>query len=54
MMPNRLRSIDERFWSKVARSGGCWVWLAGKRGTDGYGGFHVAGRDVYAHRWAWE
>lgn len=42
-----------RFWSKVDRSGECWVWLAGQA-TGGYGKFNDAGRTWRAHRWAYE
>lgn len=44
----------ERFWSKVDKSGDCWIWKAG-RGGHGYGIFKVAAyRSAYAHRVAWE
>ena len=41
-------TIQERFWSKVDRSGECWLWTAAK--VQGYGSFD--GRR--AHRVAWE
>lgn len=51
--------LEERFWSKVDRSGGpdaCWLWTASvfrKRG--GYGQFSMpGGRVVKAHRLAYE
>jgi hypothetical protein len=31
---------------------GCWVWLGWK--SNGYGRFHVNGKDVRAHRWSYE
>lgn len=47
--------IIDRFWSKVDRSGECWLWLAGKT-DDGYGGwsYPLAGGLVTmrAHRFA--
>lgn len=50
---SRMNSAD-RFWAKVAiQPVGCWLWtgaLAGK----GYGHLRVDGRDVYAHRFAYE
>jgi hypothetical protein len=45
--------IPERFWSKVAKSEGCWEWI-GSRSTSGYGQFYLRGRLVQAHRAAWE
>ena len=45
---------EERFWSKVDRSGGtdaCWPWL-GFRNVPGYGRFCVAGRRRGAHHYA--
>jgi hypothetical protein len=57
-------SLEERFWSKVDRSGDCWVWLAGTSKA-GYGRIWVnesqgrqlsrEGRAIaQAHRVAWE
>lgn len=42
----------KRFWSKVRRSEGCWIWLA-RRDKDGYGEFQLNGRKERAHRVAW-
>jgi len=44
----------ERFWVKVDRSGpdGCWVWTAAR--VTGYGRFRLAGKQVGAHRLAYE
>lgn len=58
-MPNQYTvtpiPIEERFWSKVDRSGGpdsCWLWTAG---GNRYGVFTVSrGRQVDAHRFSWE
>ena len=44
--------VEARFWSKVIKTDGCWVW---SRGTcDGYGIFRVGRKIVKAHRWAYE
>jgi hypothetical protein len=48
--------VDERFWSKVDRSGGenaCWPWRAALLKT-GYGAFNLRGKISRAHRVAWE
>jgi hypothetical protein len=38
--------------SKDLKSG-CWLW-SGKVNDRGYGRLHIAGKDIYAHRAAWE
>lgn len=43
----------ERFWSKVDRSGECWIWTAGKA-SFGYGSFWDGSRHVRSHRFAFE
>ena len=48
------RTLRERFWSKVDKSGDCWLWTA-TRSKGGYGHFYVSsGKMVPAHRWAYE
>lgn len=52
-----MLEIEQRFWSKVNRSGGtdsCWLWI-GKSKQKGYGAFHLPGRVmVRAHRYSYE
>lgn len=53
MQPEFTPKDEDRFWSKVDRSGGddaCWVWQGACRGPICHGGFHLDGRDHYAHR----
>lgn len=46
--------IANRFWSKVDKSGDCWLWT-GHRLKNGYGQFSLTTtRPVKAHRFAWE
>jgi hypothetical protein len=45
--------ISERFWSKVDKSGSCWLWT-GAKNEHGYGLFNVRKRSKLAHRIAWE
>lgn len=51
------RPVADRFWEKVARSGGddaCWLWLAA-RNDAGYGVFGITRtRQVMASRWSLE
>lgn len=42
-----------RFWSKVDKSGDCWIWT-GSITPDGYGEFRINGRTVRAHVFAYE
>jgi hypothetical protein len=43
---------EERFWSKVLVTEGCWWWL--DKPHRGYGRFSLRGRVHRAHRLAWE
>lgn len=48
-----MSALPDRFWSKVNKTEGCWLWTAGQF-KDGYGGYGI-GRKVYrAHRVAFE
>jgi hypothetical protein len=51
------RTVQERFWSKVNKTEGCWQWIAGK--SLGYGKFALVGEkknrvEVSAHRYSYE
>lgn len=50
---NRKSDIQEYFWSRVDRSGDCWLWTASKTAR-GYGKLRVDGKQAYAHRVAYE
>lgn len=43
----------ERFWARVAKSDGCWLW-AGCRDSGGYGRLRWRGATMLAHRVAYE
>jgi len=46
--------LDARFWAKVLRGDGCWLWRAGTN-KRGYGRIGIVGKQVdLAHRVAWE
>lgn len=51
-----LVSLLDRFWSKVERSDGCWLWTASTN-SNGYGQLFVAkepgARPIAAHRLSW-
>jgi DNA-binding transcriptional regulator YiaG len=57
-MPNQFTGpapVEQRFWSKVDRSGGpgaCWSWTAG-RFDSGYGVFRWQNKNHRAHKLAW-
>lgn len=44
---------EARFWAKVEKSGGCWVWTAYLT-PKGYGEFHTGARHTSAHRYSYE
>lgn len=46
-------SLEERFWSKVSKSEGCWKWQGAFR-SDGYGKINKEGKSHSAHRISWE
>lgn len=45
-------SAEARFWSKVEKTDGCWIWL-GYPNRQGYGTIQVDGVRVRAHRFSW-
>jgi hypothetical protein len=52
--PQPRQSLADRFWSKVDRSGPCWLWTGGTSNA-GYGHFHPTKRQGKgAHRVAYE
>ena len=48
--PLFMTSDEARFWSKVEKSEGCWIWTGAK--TMGYGRFMFNGKSVIASRMA--
>ena len=44
--------LSARFWAKVQRADGCWLWTGAL--ARGYGWFKVGVRPYYAHRIAWQ
>lgn len=48
------KSVSERFWEKVDKSGECWVWTASTHHQWGYGHFKFRGKVAQAHRVSWE
>lgn len=47
-----IRDDMDRFWSKVDRSGECWMWT-GRTIPGGYGAFNFERHQIAAHRWLW-
>lgn len=45
--------VSERFWSKVDKSGECWLWTSTRNRRGRYGHFTLKGRKYLAHRIAW-
>lgn len=51
-MAHKPRGVPERFWPKVAKTDGCWLWT-GAMVAGGYGRFNLDGRSAPAHRVAY-
>lgn len=50
----KARSASDRFWEKVQKTDGCWLWL-GAKNRKGYGDFYVSrASHQQAHRFSWE
>lgn len=45
-------TLAERFWSKVDKSGSCWLW-SGCVSTSGYGRINASGHIRFAHHIGW-
>lgn len=52
-MVNQYASAEERLWTRVQKTDGCWLWQ-GSHTPRGYGKLQAHGRSVYAHRTAYE
>lgn len=48
-----VRRWPERFWEKVEKSDGCWMWT-GAKDKDGYGQTAIGHHHLHAHRVAYE
>lgn len=53
MKRRTVTPAEQRFWSKIKKTRGCWIWTASKK-PGGYGQFGVGGTTRSAHRIAWE
>src|SRR5262245_52677920 len=48
-----LPTLADRLWARVERGDGCWTWT-GRVDQGGYGRIGGGGRELYAHRVAYE
>lgn len=46
-------SIEDRFWSKVHKTDGCWLWT-GAKSRSGYGQIGLDYKVLYTHRFSYE
>lgn len=46
------KPLAPRFWARVNKTKGCWLWTGGTK--NGYGRFWFKGQDELAHRFAYE
>lgn len=49
-----VSSLEEKLWSRVNKSPGCWLWTARSKTTSGYGKIKHDGVTMMAHRVSWE
>ena len=47
-------SVEERFWASVQKTSTCWLWTGRKQDSYGHGRFNLNGRNLPAHRVAWQ
>ena len=54
-MGNSYRYVDSetRFWMRVRKTDGCWIWTGGKL-ADGYGHMQISKSQHRVHRYSWE
>jgi DNA-binding XRE family transcriptional regulator len=52
-MAPKDRPLEDRFWEKVDKTNGCWIWNGGQF-QNGYGKFTIKGRQYRAHRVSYE
>lgn len=46
-------SIEDRFWSKVKKTSGCWEWQGSCHSKSHYGTIGIKGKTVFAHRYSY-
>lgn len=52
--PLPVKTLEDRFWEKVEKTQGCWIWKA-STSSHGYGQFNPTGKGmVRSHRMAYE
>jgi hypothetical protein len=49
-----IKDFQERFWSKVEKTAGCWLWIGDKSRRGGYGKIANRGGTTLAHRISYE
>lgn len=47
------KTPEERFYAKVKKSKGCWLWQGSSSGRHGHGQISINGKLVPTHRFAW-
>lgn len=54
LAPRRRLSVEERFWAKVEKRAGCWIWRGAVSTGTTYGSFYVdRATKVGAHRYSY-
>lgn len=52
MKINRYMSPEERFWCRVKKTDGCWLWI-GRTDKYGYGKLKINDKSIPAHRYSY-
>jgi hypothetical protein len=52
--PKSVKALEERFWAKVERADGCWLWRGARWADTGYGQIRSGHRKMQAHRVSYE
>lgn len=52
--PEFMKNWEPRFWDKVTKTDGCWLWTGAKSSTAGYGRFKIDGVLYSPHRLSFE
>lgn len=50
LSPRYQRTVEQRFWDFVDKTGTCWLWLGSK--VCGYGQFNLNGKTVRSHHYS--
>jgi hypothetical protein len=47
-------TIEQRFWAKVQKADGCWIWTGARHSIEGHGHMKIEGKSIGAHRLSYQ